>query len=61
MALGLSGLLFALFAVNVMMGSFANASFMGDVSEALVLFGSALCFVAATLKREADEKNNQKD
>lgn len=61
MALGLAGILFLIFAANVVMGSAAGAPFMGDVSEMLVLFGASVAFVAAILNREARRKANDQD
>ncbi len=50
--------LFAVFALNVGMGSFGSGPFVGDVGEMLLLFAATIVFVVAILKREADEKNN---
>ena len=50
--------LFSVFVANVVLGAFANASFLGDVGEMLVLFAASLCFVVAILKREAAAKEN---
>lgn len=54
-----SFLAFAVFSTNVAMGAFANAAFMGDVAEMLVLFTATILFVIAILKREAARKNKQ--
>lgn len=51
--------LFAFFSVNVAIGSAGGDPFLGDVGEMLVLFASALAFVAAILKREAEQKNKK--
>jgi hypothetical protein len=56
MALIVSTILFLVFAVNVALGSFASASFLGDVSEMLVLFAAAIFFVVAIIQREAAAK-----
>lgn len=48
--------LFAVFALNVGIGSAGSKPFMGDVGEMLILFAAVLAFVAAILKREADQK-----
>lgn len=49
-------ILFVIFAVNVGLGSFADASFLGDVSEMLLLLAVAVLFVIAILQREAASK-----
>ena len=59
MTLALAAALFALFAINVGMGSFADSSFLGEVGEMLVLFAASIAFVMAILKKEADAKANQ--
>jgi hypothetical protein len=60
-ALIIAAALFVLFAVNVVMGSFAGSSFLGDVGEMLVLFAASILFVVAILKREADAKAAEQD
>lgn len=61
MALAVSAVLFLIFATNVVMGSSTGTTFLGDVSEMLVLFAASIAFVAAILRREAraKEKNTQ--
>lgn len=57
-------LMFAFFTVNVVMGSFWHAPFLGDVGEMLTLFAASIAFVAAVLRREAAAnaaKNNQRE
>jgi len=49
-------ILFIVFAVNVGLGSFADASFLGDVGEMLLLFAVAILFVIAILQKEAASK-----
>ena len=49
-------ILFIVFAVNVGLGSFADASFLGDVGEMLLLFAVAFLFVIAILQKEAVSK-----
>ena len=61
MALIASALLFVVFAVNVAMGSFTGAGFLGDVGEMLLLFAASIAFVAAILDREAAAKKNNHD
>jgi hypothetical protein len=45
---------FAVFFLNVALGAFADASFLGDVGEMVVLSCASVLFVVAILKREAD-------
>lgn len=47
---------FAVFFTNVALGAFAGSAFLGDVGEMLVLFAATILFVAAILKKEADQK-----
>jgi len=58
-------LLFAIFTLNVVLGSYWNAPFFGDVNEMLTLLAASIAFVAAILKREAAKlrtaKNNQRE
>ncbi|MEM8730495.1 MAG: hypothetical protein AAGF79_11305 [Pseudomonadota bacterium] len=56
MFLVLSIALFAIFAVNVGIGSAGNTPVLGDVGEMLLLFAAVLVFVVAILKRETAEK-----
>ena len=49
-------ILFGIFAVNVGLGSYANAAFLSDVGELLLLGGVAVMFVIAILKEEAKAK-----
>lgn len=46
-------ILFVVFAVNVGLGSFADASFLNDVGEMLLLLAVAVLFVVAILQKEA--------
>ncbi|MFZ5962858.1 hypothetical protein ACOXXX_07885 [Thalassococcus sp. BH17M4-6] len=57
MFLAASAIVFVVFFVNVALGAFAGAAFLGDVGEMLVLFAASILFVVAILKREADRKN----
>lgn len=61
MFLALSGMTFAVFAVNVAMGAFTGQAFLGDVGEMLVLFAASALFVVAILQKEADRKRNSGD
>ena len=45
--------LFLIFLTNVVLGAFADAAFMGDVSEMIVLFLTSVTFVSGILKAEA--------
>lgn len=47
-------LLFAVFAVNVILGSAHQPVFMSDVAEMLTLFGACIFFVVAVLIRERE-------
>ncbi len=58
MFLAASIVVFAVYFANVVLGAYANSAFLGDVGEMLVLFGAAILFVVAILKREAARKNN---
>ncbi|MFT5346014.1 MAG: hypothetical protein ACI95S_001756 [Dinoroseobacter sp.] len=51
-----ASVLFALFVINVAMGAFFNASFLGDVGELLVLLATTILFVVVILQKEADAK-----
>jgi hypothetical protein len=56
MFLILSGILFAIFFGNVLMGSLGGTSYLGDIGEFLVLLLTAICFTVAILKSEAKAK-----
>ena len=56
MFLILSGILFGIFFVNVLMGSLGGAAYLGDIGEFLVLLATAICFTVAILKYEAKAK-----
>ena len=57
MFLAASVIVFVIYFANVALGAFANAAFLGDVGEMLVLFSASILFVVAILKKEADRKN----
>jgi hypothetical protein len=57
MFLAASVIVFAVYFVNVALGAFAGAAFLGDVGEMLVLFGATVLFVVAILQKEADRKD----
>ena len=52
-----SAIVFALFALNVAIGSMTGKTFLGDVGEMLVLVAASTLFVVAILKKEADRKS----
>ena len=52
-------IVFAVFFSNVALGAFADAAFLGDVGEMLVLSCAAILFVVAILKKEADRSRNE--
>ncbi|MEO0542613.1 MAG: hypothetical protein AAFY99_02235 [Pseudomonadota bacterium] len=56
MYLVISGLIFSIYVANVLLGALASASFMGDVSEMIVLSIASIAFVVAILKEERDAK-----
>lgn len=47
-------IVFIVFFTNVALGAFADAAFLGDIGEMLVLFFASVLFVVAILKKEAD-------
>jgi hypothetical protein len=49
-------ILFVAFSVNVGLGSFADASFLNDIGEMLLLLAVAILFVIAILQKEAASK-----
>lgn len=50
-------ILFAVFAVNVALGSSGAPTFLNDIGEFLVLAVTAILFVVGILKKEADAKS----
>ncbi|MEO1701990.1 MAG: hypothetical protein AAFR71_08040 [Pseudomonadota bacterium] len=54
MYLIIAGLIFSIYVLNVLLGALASASFMGGVSEMIVLSIASVAFVVAILKRERD-------
>ncbi len=58
-ALAVAALLFCIYFANVAAGAFAQASFLGDVSEMLTLFGASVAFVIGVLGREAAAKDRK--
>lgn len=57
MFLAASAIVFGIYFANVALGAFAEAAFLSDIGEMLVLFAAAILFVVAILKKEADRKN----
>ena len=55
-----SFIVFCLFFLNVALGAFAQAAFLGDVGEMLVLFCASVLFVVAILKKEAARERERK-
>nr|WP_214649953.1 hypothetical protein [Palleronia pontilimi] len=53
--------MFGAFVVNVVLGAYAQANFVGDVGEMVILFAASISFTAAILRREADRKARGKD
>lgn len=49
--------LFAVFTLNVGLGSLTGSTFLSDIHEMLVLFAAAILFVVAIIKREAATKD----
>ncbi len=62
-----AAVLFAVFAVNVVVGKIAivggatSAPGLGDVGEFLVLFGAVVLFIAACLARERGQKSEKNE
>ena len=53
MVFAISAIFFLIFLANVVLGAFADAAFMGDVSEMIILFLTSITFVSGILKAEA--------
>lgn len=49
-------ILLVVFAINVGLGSFADASFLNDVGEMLLLLAVAVLFVVSILQKETASK-----
>ncbi|PYG33193.1 hypothetical protein [Pelagimonas varians] len=56
MFLAASLVVFTIYFVNVALGAFSNAAFVGDIGEMLILFTSAILFVVAILQKETARK-----
>lgn len=53
MALLLAAVLFGVYVINVVLGAYGHAAFLGDVGEMLLLSTAVVAFVVAALKSEA--------
>lgn len=51
-------IVFTVFFSNVALGAFADAAFLGDVGEMLVLSCATILFVVAILRKEADRSEH---
>ena len=51
-------IVFVIFFLNVALGAFADASFLDDVGEMMVLFSASVMFVVAILKQESDRSRD---
>jgi hypothetical protein len=58
MYLGISAILFAIFFLNVLIGSMISTPYLGVVPEMLTLLAAAVFFVLEILRREAAEKKS---
>lgn len=61
MLLALASVFFAVFVINVSIGSFGGSPFLGNVGEMLLLFAVSIAFVAAVLRGEADDRIRQEE
>ena len=59
MFLAAAAVVFAIYFLNVALGAFAGAAFLGDVGEMLVLFAASILFVVAILQKEAAAKKSR--
>ncbi|TRD19737.1 hypothetical protein [Palleronia caenipelagi] len=56
MALILSGILFAVFVGDVVIGATSGSSYLSDVQQMLVLFAASIAFTVAILRAEGKAK-----
>lgn len=56
-----AAVLFGAFGLNVILGAYAGAPFLGDIGEMLLLLAAVITFVVAALKSEAARKNQEKE
>ncbi|MEM9317450.1 MAG: hypothetical protein AAGA70_00385 [Pseudomonadota bacterium] len=61
MAFLVSAILLVVFVANVSFGAVNGDPVLNNVTEMLILFGAAIAFVAAILKREAEANRAQDD
>jgi len=59
MYMTIATILFSAYFLNVSMGAFGGGTFLGDVSEMLLLVVSVLFFVVAILQRETAAKKDR--
>ena len=59
MFLAAAAVLFAIFVINVSIGSFGGTPFLGTVGEMVWLLAVSVTFVAAVLQKEANEKSDK--
>mgnify|MGYP003625377731 CR=1 FL=1 len=52
---------FAVYTINVVVGSLNGAAFLGGVGELLLLLAASIAFVGGILRREAAEKRQIED
>ncbi|MEN0000789.1 MAG: hypothetical protein AAF940_07890 [Pseudomonadota bacterium] len=56
MYLIISGIVFSVYVLNVLLGALASSAFMGDVGEMIVLGIASIFFVVAILQAERAAK-----
>ncbi|MGI9400670.1 MAG: hypothetical protein ACR2O0_05410 [Rhizobiaceae bacterium] len=54
----ISGVLFFIFGLNVVLGSIGGPQFLGDLGELLVVIASVVFFVVTIIQRENREKES---
>ena len=54
----ISGVLFLIFGLNVVLGSLGGPQFLGDLGELLVVIASVIFFVITIIQRENREKES---
>lgn len=59
MLLVLAAVLFAVFVVNVSIGSFGATPPLGNVGELILLLAVSIAFTASVLKKEANERSGR--
>jgi hypothetical protein len=61
MFLYLSAGFFAIYTLNVVVGSVSGTTFLGGVGEMLLLLAASVAFVGGILRREAAEQQRNQD